>query len=232
MAGPAETSVKTGSPLTKRERTRARLLANAIALFREVGVRETRLADVAEASDVAPATLFNHFPNRAALASAWVRGEIESEASVVARAVREESRGLRASLRSLCRALAERNADDPVPRWAAWQEAGRVRGSTIRGFREAFALAQQREHVRADRSADLLADLLADAVEGGLIAGLSVVVESRAAESSARAREIASRIQSRVDLVLDGARKRNERVRPGGGKRPESARPGASARRV
>ena len=40
----------------KRARTRALLLANAIALFREQGVAETRLADVARAADVAPAT--------------------------------------------------------------------------------------------------------------------------------------------------------------------------------
>ena len=32
---------------TKRQRTRAKLLANAIALFREQGVRETKLAEVA-----------------------------------------------------------------------------------------------------------------------------------------------------------------------------------------
>ena len=96
---PHTTETPQSSPrATKRERTRARLLANAIALFRKQGVRETRLAEVAEASEVAPATLFNHFPSRAALASAWVRGEIEQEAGAVARAVCEEARGLHSDM--------------------------------------------------------------------------------------------------------------------------------------
>ncbi|MGB0618704.1 MAG: TetR/AcrR family transcriptional regulator [Myxococcota bacterium] len=212
---PNATQTAQGSPrATKRERTRARLLANAIALFRKQGVRETRLAEVAEASEVAPATLFNHFPSRAALASAWVRGEIEQQAGVVARAVREEARGLRPSVRALCRELAERNASEPVARWAAWQEAGRARGHGVLGFQEAFAVEQQREHVRADRSPEMLAEMLMDAIEGGLIAGLTVAVESRTSDERARARDLAGRIQTRVDLVLDGARKRNERVRP------------------
>ena len=56
--------------------------------------------------------------------------------------------------------------------------------------------------------------MLTDAIEGGLIAGLTVAVESRASDDRARVRDLAGRIQTRVDLVLDGARKRNERVRP------------------
>ncbi len=200
---------------TKRERTRARLLANAIALFRAQGVRETRLVEIAEASEVAPATLFNHFPSRADLTGAWVRGEVEAEAREIARAVREETRGLRVSVRAACRALAERSAEEPVVRWAAWQETARVRPGPVAGLRDAFVLEQQREHVRGDQSAEALADLLADAIEGGLFEGLAAAIESRDAEQRARARTIGARIQARVDLVLDGARKRNERVRPG-----------------
>ena len=60
----------------KRQRTRALLLANAVALFRERGVAGTRLADVAERSQVAKATLFNHFPAKADLVEAWLRGEL------------------------------------------------------------------------------------------------------------------------------------------------------------
>lgn len=208
---------------TKRQRTRARLLANAIALFRAQGVRETRLAEIAEASEVAPATLFNHFPSRADLAGAWVRGEVEAEVRAVVRAVREESRGMRASLRAACRALAERNAEDAVVRRAAWQETARVRPGPIEGLREVLALEQQREHVRGDLSAEALADLLGDAIEGGLVEGLSAAIEAREAEPRARARAIGVPLQARVDLVLDGARKRNERVRPGApGQRPAS----------
>ncbi|MEM9177914.1 MAG: TetR/AcrR family transcriptional regulator [Myxococcota bacterium] len=214
LSTPVESSQRTLS--TKRARTRARLLANAVALFRRNGVRETRLAEVAKASDVAPATLFNHFPSRADLAGAWVRGEIESEADAVARAVRAGERGLRASLRNASRAIAARNAEEPVVRWAAWQEARRLRAGGVAGLRDAISLEQQREHVRGDRAPDVLADLLADAIEGGLVEGLGRAIEDGASSPPARVRAIASAILARVDLVLDGARKRNERVRPDG----------------
>lgn len=209
---------------TKRQRTRAKLLANAIALFREQGVRETKLAEVAAASEVAPATLFNHFPSRADLAGAWVRGEIEAEALAVGRVVREEARGMRASLRQACRALAERSAEEPIVRWAAWQETARIRPEPIEGLRDALALEQQREHVRGDRSPESLAELLADAIEGGLVEGLAAAIAATEPDPRAGARLIGARLQARVDLVLDGARKRNERVRPGAlpARRPET----------
>lgn len=209
---------------TKRQRTRAKLLANAIALFREQGVRETKLAEVAAASEVAAATLFNHFPSRADLAGAWVRGEIEAEARAVGRAVCEEARGMRASLRQACRALAERSAEEPIVRWAAWQETARIRPEPIEGLRDALALEQQREHVRGDRSPESLAELLADAIEGGLVEGLAAAIAVTEPDPRTGARLIGARLQARVDLVLDGARKRNERVRPGAlpARRPET----------
>ena len=62
----------------KKRRTRERILANAIALFRHHGIRKTRLAEIASASDLAPATVFTHFQTKSDLAEAWVRGEVES----------------------------------------------------------------------------------------------------------------------------------------------------------
>jgi hypothetical protein len=64
-------------------------------------------------------------------------------------------------------------------------------------------LEQQRARLRADLPASALAEMLIEALEGGLIAGL---------RASADRREVAARIRAGVDLVLDGARKRNERV--------------------
>lgn len=217
MSAPVKvTDPSPGSPRpTKRERTRARLLANAVALFRAKGVRETKLVEIAQASEVAPATLFNHFPSRADLAAAWVRGEIEAEADRAAAAARKSERGLRASVRSLCRNLAGQSADSPSVRGAAWQETPRLRPRPVAGLRDVVALAQQREHVRADQTPEALAELLADAIEGGLVEGLVAAIEAGESDPRARARLISAPLQGRVDLVLDGARKRNERVRPG-----------------
>jgi len=194
----------------KRARTRALLLANAVALFREQGVAETKLADVARAADVAPATLYNHFPSRSALAGAWVRGEIEEAAGEAARQVIEDERVLRAGLRGLCRAIAGASAPESALRLAAWQEAARLRAEPAAALVRAIEIEQRRQHLRADRPAVALADLLLDAIEGGLVSGLRALGASSAANPE---KSLAVEVQARVDLVLDGARKRNERVR-------------------
>jgi AcrR family transcriptional regulator len=50
--------------------TRRRILEATLRLYREVGVAATTVASVAQAADVAPATVRNHFPNPTALAEA------------------------------------------------------------------------------------------------------------------------------------------------------------------
>ena len=50
--------------------TRDRILRSALALYREVGVAGTTVPLIARAADVAPATVRNHFPTPADLASA------------------------------------------------------------------------------------------------------------------------------------------------------------------
>ena len=66
-----------GLRATKRRRTFEEILANGVALFREQGIRRTRTDQIAKAAAVSPATLFNYFPNKGALAEAWVRGELD-----------------------------------------------------------------------------------------------------------------------------------------------------------
>ena len=68
---------KSGLRAKKKRETEAAILANAIAQFRERGVRGALLGEVARASRISPATLFNYFPNKGALAEAWIRGEID-----------------------------------------------------------------------------------------------------------------------------------------------------------
>ncbi len=206
-----------GLRATKKRHTRERILENAIALFRDKGLRASRLAEVADRSEVSGATLFNYFPTKGTLAEAWVRGELESVlADAIEDAVATEH-SLRVAIRSACRALAEASLAEPDLRLEAWREAGRARrrgeamgrgavsrrGALVDGVRA----EQARDHLRSDLPAETLADLLLDAIEGGLIAGLE-------AEPTTSSRALAGFTQARVDLVLDGARKRNERVRP------------------
>lgn len=200
---------------SRRERTHARLLANAVAMFRERGVRGTRLAEVAEASDVSPASLYNHYPTKGSLAEAWLREELAETLADAMEEARGRGRGLRAALRGAARRLAEAAAAEPALRLEAWREtgrSGRVGVQPPAPLVAALGAEQESERVRRDLPAGLLAAMLVDAVEGGLVSGL---VELAAGEPRTGGDPglLERAIRSRVDLVLDGARKRNERVR-------------------
>lgn len=205
---------RSGLRAEKKEQTEAKILANAIAQFRERGVRGAVLAEVARESRISPATLFNYFPTKGALAEAWVRGEIDEVLVSVSRDPGDH--GLRSAMRSLCRRLASLVSRDRVVRLEAWYESGRAPVAPL-SSRHPLVLAlvreQERERVRRDISAQTLGEMLIDAIEGGMIAGL------RGEDNEA---DFARTLRSRVDLILDGVRKKNERVaapapRPTGG---------------
>ena len=203
--------------VSKKQQTRERILANAIALFRRRGIRRTRLTEIAAASGISPATLFNYFPTKGRLAEAWVRGEVEKLLDAAIGDSIERDRSLRSAVRIASRECSEASKDEPILRLEAWQEAGRASASRLSpdsplvvGLRR----EQEGEHVRADLSAVVLAEMLIDAIEAGLIAGLRSGSVSGASPSPVEAiqAELFGAIKARVDLVLDGFRKRNERV--------------------
>lgn len=193
-----------GLRATKRKRTFEEILDQGIALFRAQGIRRTRTESIARASAVSAATLFNYFPTKAALAEAWVRGEsdrILAEAAASAR-----SRGLRPALREACRRLADSLQDAPSLRLEAWRFAGRARDQALEATHPMVVCLREEqvaERVRADLPAEILAELIVDAFEAGLIEGLR---PARGGDEPLR------RLQARIDVLLDGARKRNERV--------------------
>jgi len=222
---------------SKKERTRERILANAIALFREQGIRRTRLSEVAAASEISPATLFNYFPTKGRLAEAWVRGEVEAILAELITDALDRDRSLRSAIRAGCRKVAGASASEPALRLEAWHEAGRAAApmpasptisppiaALVAGMRE----EQQRERVRADVPAPDLAEMLMDSIEGGLIAGLRSSIHTGESTQSTKQpatgasieADLFLAIRSRVDLVLDGFRKRNERVAAPRGRPP------------
>ena len=206
--------LKPGLREAKRVRTRARILANAIALFRQQGVRATRLARVAEASEVSTATLYNYFATKGDLVAAWLRGEIrEALASHLVGERGGGERRLRPVLRRTVAGLAEAAASEAELRREAWHEAGRAPlepASQWAEWVDCLAEEQKRERVRGDLGPGALAEIIVDALEGGLIEGLR---RSRDVDASSdRTAPIEQSIRARLDLALDGARKRNERV--------------------
>ena len=193
-----------GLRMAKRRRTFEEILASGVALFREQGIRRTRTEQIAKAAAVSSATLFNYFPSKSALADAWVRGELDQRVEEGARAI--EARGLRPVLRGICRTLADCAADAPALRLEAWRASGRARERALdpaHPLVKGLAAEQLRERIRQDVPAPILAEMLLDALEAGLIDGLRA-----GANGEARMQML----QARVDLILDGARKRNERV--------------------
>lgn len=203
---------------TKKLRIRQEILTNAIALFCAQGVRAARSAAIAEASEVSPATLFNYFPSRSILAGAWVRGEL---IGVFQAEIREaEAGGLRGGMRRACSELARLTLlDHPVARLEAWRIANRSLDPVVSELQDRFAARvaseQQAGRLRSDLAAAEIASLLLDAAEGALVRGLGSILETGGPRDE---KALASALRARVDLVLDGARKRNERVAaPGSG---------------
>ena len=188
----------------KKCRTRDEILENAIAIFRRDGIRQARLGDIARASQVSPATLFNYFPTKSSLADAWVRGEIDRALAAMVRGLGDH--GLRSAVRTLCRDLSRWDEEERRVRLEAWGEAGRAPAfRSVEGHPLTSILRreQRRGRLRSDVSAESQSEMLIDAIESGLIAGLRGGLGSI---------ERAGDLQARVDLILDGARKRNERV--------------------
>lgn len=190
----------------KRRETRHQILVEAVRVFRRRGIRAAHLGEIAQASEVSPATLFNYFPNKGALAEAWVRGEIEATFRHADANLRQ--RGLRSAIGQCCHQLAglvSAEADQPI-RLEAWCEAGRAPKQFIdvtHPLVESLRHWQESERVRADIEALTMAEMLLEAVEGGLIDGL---------RRELNAHDLEKGLRVRVDLLLDGVRKRNERV--------------------
>jgi len=199
-------SARTGLRERKRRETRQLILAEAIVVFRNRGVRAAHLAEIARSSRVSQATLFNYFPNKGALAEAWVRGEIDQ--ALERAAVEFDGRGLRAAMRTFCRQVSEivSGKNDRNARLEAWRESGRANSAlpvAAHPLVQALRRWQESEHVRGDIDAQTITEMLLESIEGGLIAGLRrELLEA----------DLTKALRTRVDLVLDGARKRNERV--------------------
>jgi AcrR family transcriptional regulator len=204
-----------GLRASKKRRTRDSILANAIALFRRDGIGRTRTSEIARAAEISQATLFNYFSTKDALAGSWVRGELAQTLDGLEPEVTE--RGIRPALRRACRELAGAAQDAPELRLEAWHRASRISAESqagAAGLTRAIAAEQDRGRLRADLAPELLAEMVIEALEGGIGAGLGRGDEERS---------FARQLMARIDLVLDGARKKNERVvAPAGTARPSS----------
>ena len=185
----------------KRQRIRATIIENAIALFREQGFESSKVRDIAARCDVSEATFFNYFPTKDAVSSAWAQGLIEG---AFEKASGDADRALRSVLRDACGLLADQIEQD---RAFATRAFARARlpvnppASTVR----LVETGQQTGAIRRDLSARQLSEILYVGITGALACWLA---------RDAPAGSLASDLRRGLDVVLDGARRRNERVRP------------------
>lgn len=186
----------------KREKVRTRIIANAIALFRERGFEASRVRDVAEASEVSEATFFNYFPTKDAVLSEWAQDRVREAFD---EAAGPGGRGLRPAVREVCRTLAERIEDDRSFAARAWARARLGAGEVPAELVSLLEAAQQAGQIRRDLSARQLGEILYGSIRSSICSWL---------DHDAPAGSLASELRRTADLVLDGARRRNERVRP------------------
>jgi AcrR family transcriptional regulator len=214
----------------KQRRQRADLIANAIALTFERGALPSIKA-VAERSVVSEATVFNYFGHREALLAEWAWRELDRR---VAAAAVEDAGSPRRVVRQVNRQLAVALAETPQVWLKVWAAAsasdpaigrpgGDGEGARLAGMTQLLQAGRDRGEARTDQLVADQAQLLAGAWLGALSR------EARAASSSARSDHDADsaaddasppvdaagwrRVEGTVEVVLDGLRKRHERVR-------------------
>ena len=230
---------------------RSLIIENAIALFRERGFDAVRVREIAASCTLSEATFFNYFGDKAGVLREWAKLELNAALAVAIAGAQGGS--LRRVVRQWAAELARRADQDPVLMRTAWLHvrvgdfSGPVSPARGRapGPEPILALierAQQQGDFRADLDAELLAQLLLSCVAGILSSGLA---EPRSDSGQPPLEQplgqrldqrleqpLEQRLRERLgrgaDLLLDGFRKRNERVRPPApGSRSSAPRPPA-----
>lgn len=213
---------QSGLRARKRERARRDIEAAAARLFSERGVEAVRMADIAGDAMVSEATLYNYYANKAALVEIWGRRRLcgALAAALPSAAAARGARRLGRDVAAAIAGVAEEGRDwlDAVWGGLSLPEPGRSRaGAAALAPRELvarFREAQEAGEIRADLAPDELADLLLSVVEGRLRAWLG----GDPAAASAATLEVS--VRRAVDVVMDGCRKRHERVRASAAVRP------------
>jgi len=214
----------------KKLRQREEIIANAITLFRESSFESTRVREIAERCEISEATFFNYFPSKDALLAEWADDGVDACFELLDSD--GQDRPLRHRVRDGVRALAGRVEEDRALMREACARArvmlpitGR-NGAPLRGRSQPapggracrlLEQAQAQGEVRADLRPVEMADLL--------LAGLQRALARWIADPEpSTSHSLESSLVRAADALLDGFRKRNERVTA------PSSRPGAGLR--
>jgi len=212
----------------KQRQQREAIIANTVALMsaaRSGAVSDVRVREIAQQSGVSEATFFNYFASKDAVLREWAEARLDA---VFAEAADRHvaGTGLRRAARWLGGELAQRiEADGPLlvdalrllrlepevgpleprPGGTARPVPGRPRRPS--GARRLVDSALARGELRRDRPVEELAGMLRATAAGALVRGLALDAEPPGLPA------LAARVRDALDVVLDGMRRRNERVR-------------------
>lgn len=219
----------------KQRAQRIAILENAFAYMCEHEGALPTMAELARRCEISEATVFNYVGQRDAIAAEWAHRNLSDLCADLA----EEGGSLRRALRLVQRALAAQAAERPEVWLHVWGRAtsadpslGRpggaagpdCAGAPCPGLARLVTQARDRGEIRGD---------IELATQTGALAGVWLAA---LAHESQRARSTNAtglddrawqRVAGAVELVLDGLRKRNERVRVAPASAPSAVRGGA-----
>ncbi len=184
----------------KKQKVRDAIIENAIALFLVRGFGATPVREICERCEISDATFFNYFPTKDAVLNAWTQRMV---AAAFDACEAEAGTSLRRCLRTLAARLAAEIDAEPGLARLAWVHA-RVSAPPPESAVRLLRGAQSQHEIRADIPAVRLAGILSSAIAGAIAASLA---------DGERADALAGDLRVTIDLILDGARRRNERVR-------------------
>ena len=205
----------------KKQRVRVSIIENAIALFRERGFDATRVQDIARPLQLSDATFFNYFATKDAVLTEWVRDQVQD---AFRQASESRPERVRSAGRAAARGLAERMLPDAEFLRGVWPRLRQSAAVAPRAVVDLLAAGQARGELRRDLPAAQLADVLVAGMLAAM-AGWLAECPKEAGDPPSKS-DLGRRLQGVVDLVLDGSRRRNERVRaPAAGSRTLGGRP-------
>jgi AcrR family transcriptional regulator len=204
---------ETGLREAKKRRVRARIIETAITLFRAEGYEQTRVYDITRAAELSEATFFNYFPAKDAVLGAWVHDWLREafDSRVGDAATGSIRRPIREAVREIAqRVIAEREFLAGVwmrIRWSAGEDLNRVKLEEPAGIERLLAAAQSHGHLRRDVSPEQLAEILNGILVATMMGWLAAFGRGEQPEEDLEVRMLRS-----ANLLLDGSRRRHERV--------------------
>jgi len=202
----------------KQRSQRHVILENAFAYMCEHEGQLPTVTELARTCSVSDATVFNYVGQRDAIHSEWAHRNLSELCHEVAA---EGGGSLRRALRRVQRALENQAGERPAVWLRIWSQAsgadpsvgrpgGALPGAADPGLTALVRLGQTRGEIRGD----VEAETQAAALVGAWLAALACEARRARQDGGASFDDAAwKRVAASVELVLDGMRKRNERVR-------------------